>query len=203
MDDVSRFQKITNIARELLDKGQAQNMQGAMRLAEKQLNAGEGAAHPAPEPIQPAETAAPEQTAPAEYPTPRPAAPRQAPDPVASPAQNPDELGQIHVKMNKIIETVNAQTSQIQKFENKINSIIADLAAMKDEIRRLKENPVTAPPLKPKQASAGQTQFKEESKPATASAEVKSSGSGVGHVRSGNYGSDDVSIEKFFYYGHK
>ena len=224
MDDVSRFQKITSIAREMIEKGQASSMQEAMRIAEKQIDepheeapakiapvesdqkiTPETAPPVEPAPEQQAEQPAPD--APAEHPAPEQPAPTAQPAPVpeAKPPENvQSEIGQQTVMINKIVGTVNAQTEKIQDIEKKMNAIIADLAGLKDEIRRLKENPVTAPPLKPKAASAGQTQFKEEANPATAAAEVKSESKGSGgHVRSGAYNSDDVSIEKFFYYGNR
>ena len=55
--------------------------------------------------------------------------------------------------------------------------------------------------MKKKDSEQGQTQFKQESVPSQPTAQKKPDGSG--HVRSGNYNSDDVSIEKVFYCGGK
>ena len=83
-----------------------------------------------------------------------------------------------------------------------MQSLIADVTSLKEEIQKLKNSPVT-PPMKPKQEQAGQTQFKQEAQPAPAPKPEEKKKEGSGHARTGNYNPDDVSIEKFFYYGHK
>ena len=101
--------------------------------------------------------------------------------------------------LSRMTAVVNSHTNQFQGINSsindlgaKMNGIIAEISSIKQEIGRLKENPVT-PPLKPKDVKVGQTQFREPS--------ATPQGSEGGHVRTGKYNPDDVSIEKFFYYG--
>ncbi len=104
--------------------------------------------------------------------------------------------------ISRLTDTINLHSKQMQDMDDKINRLIAEFSSVKTELAKLKESPV-APPLNPKTVKTGQTQFKQESAPVqTVNSTVKKP-SGNGHARTGNYKPDDVSIEKFFYFGHK
>jgi len=185
MDDASKLQRINNLARELMKHGQARSMEEAVHKATQQVES--GSAMPAPEPpIFPAPEPAiePEQ----------PRVSEAIPEPPATPAQ-PAQPGQIPREV--VMATLTDHTKKIEELNNKINRLIAELTELKEDIRKLKESPVT-PPLKPKEAKQGQTQFKQAAPPQPAEEKKKE-----GHARTGNYKPDDVAIEKFFYYGSR
>jgi septum formation inhibitor MinC len=102
--------------------------------------------------------------------------------------------------IGSITNAVNSQAKQITEISNKINSLIMEISSIKEEIKKLKDSPVT-PPLKQKDVREGQTQFKQEVPTPPSPPQAQQSMSG--HVRSGNYKPDDVSIEKFFYFGNR
>ncbi|MFH1063923.1 MAG: hypothetical protein V1729_02490 [Candidatus Woesearchaeota archaeon] len=99
-----------------------------------------------------------------------------------------------------ILSRVDAHSVRIDDLNGKLISLIAEIAGLKEEVRNLRENPVVAPPLKPKMTREGQTQFRPEPTPVKP---AEGRPKGDGHARTGNFNSADVSIEKFFYYGHK
>ena len=116
-------------------------------------------------------------------------------------------------KLSTIINVHTNQLSEVGSTGDKFNKLVAEIAEIKTELKKLKESPVMPAPN-----SKGQTSFKPSSPPPApqtpqppeggraeeakqADAPPKQQGSG--HARSGNYQSDDVSIEKFFYYGGK
>jgi DNA polymerase III gamma/tau subunit len=104
--------------------------------------------------------------------------------------------------LSSLTTTVNNQAKQIEDVTNKINALISEISGLKEELRKIKESPVTSAPLPKKEAKQGQTQFKTEAAPAPAPApEPEKKTEGGGHARSGDYKPEDVSVEKFFYYG--
>lgn len=128
--------------------------------------------------------------------------PETVSEPVPAPEPTPVETIQTvtdaGTDVSHITSKVDAHAVRIDELHGKITSLIAEMTGLKEELRKLKENPVVAPPLKPKAAKEGQTQFKSEPQPVKP-AEGKPSGDG--HARTGNFNPDDVSIEKFFYCG--
>ncbi len=84
-------------------------------------------------------------------------------------------------------------------MNNKINGLIAEITSLKQTVEMLQNSPVT-PPLKHKAAESGQTQFKQESSPAPTEQKPVA---GNNHARTGNFKPEDVSVEKFFYYGQR
>ena len=194
MDDISLFQKVSNLARELMKHGQAQTMDEAMRMAKQQLESGLVSEFVAMKAAAPAPTIA------EQLPEVKAEVKLQAPSGDVSSADIMRAVEQLVSEQQSIISRmagiINTHTNQMQTMSNKINGIIAELTAMKEEIKQIKESPLS--PAKQKAAPAGQTQFKPEAAPAPAQSGFNS---GVGHARSGNYKPEDVSIEKFFYYG--
>jgi hypothetical protein len=198
MDDLSKLQKISNLARELMRHGQAQTMDIAMKLAKQQLESGtvsEYVSAPGAAPAASIQPAAPLPEVAAEVSLPKQEG--ASSEDIVRAVEN--LVGEQQTVLSRMTNVVNSHTNQFQGLSSsiselgaKMNGIIAEIASLKQEIGRLKESPVT-PPLRPKEAKQGQTQFKE---PSTAPA----GGEGP-HVRSGKYTPDDVSIEKFFYYG--
>jgi len=198
MDDLSKLQKISNLARELMRHGQAQTMDIAMKMAKQQLESGmvsEYVSVPGGAPATSAPTAAPLPEVSAEV-----SIPMQEGTSNEEIVRAVEKLvGEQQTVLSRMTTVVNSHTNQFQGFNSKLNelsaqitSIIAEISSMKQEMSRMKENPVTSP-LKPKEMKQGQTQFKEPS--------AAPQGSEGGHVRTGKYNPDDVSIEKFFYYG--
>ena len=198
MDDVSKIQNINNLARELMKHGQASSMEEAIKMATQQVELGQAPSfeggeqpqeEPAPEPL-------PEMSENVEMPAP------------AEGEGHGDALHQMRqvldgqqTGLSRMTNTINALTDQQQKMNEKVNMLIGEITSLKEEVSRLKESPVT-PPLRPKAAKEGQTQFKAESTPPPAPEPPKKE-DGSGHARSGNYKPGDVSVEKFFYYGNK
>jgi hypothetical protein len=198
MDDFSNIQKINTIARELMRHNQASSMDEAIRMATSQVESGNipqflpsggssggHAAEHLPE--------------------------MQESVMLPKEGVSSDEIiraveslvaGQ-QTAVSRMTNVVNAHSGQIQLFSDKINGLIAEIASLKDELRKLKENPVMPPPMKQKDAKEGQTQFKPGMEIPSTSVRPPPEASGSGHARTGNFKPDDVSIEKFFYYGKR
>ncbi|MFC1742247.1 hypothetical protein ACFL3V_06960 [Nanoarchaeota archaeon] len=223
MDDVSKLQKINNLARELMSHGQASSMEEATRIAVQQIE-GEGMAAGSGEVAAeaPAVEGMPEAPAPAEGVPEVPAAEGASDAPVVEQLEEVSEnvdmprpedvssedlmhrfqdvVSSQQSAVSRMTNVINAQGKRMDDLNNKVNSLIAEIASLKDELRKVKENPVVAPPLKPKAAKEGQTQFK-ESQPAPTPEQKHPDASG--HARSGNYKPEDVAVDKVFYYGNR
>lgn len=213
MDDISRIQKVNSLARELMKHGQASSMEQAIRLAMQQVESGASdfmsniQSCQIPEPPSPGGFICSQDVFSAAASS---AAAFPAVDqPVTAPASSAefDNFHALHNLVSKqqnvvgsMANAVNYQAKQISDINNKINILITEISALKEEIKKLKDSPVT-PPLKQKDAKEGQTQFKQEipTPPSPPHGQQPMSG----HVRSGNYKPDDVSIEKFFYFGNR
>ncbi len=206
MDDISKLQKINQVARELMKHGQAQSMDEAVKKATAQV---EGGSVLQQAPVQPA-VEMPEAPEPEEEqtheddqmsegtPEPEPAAQVEMPR-MEGGADMSRIIDQQQSIISSMTNAVNAHSRQMDDMNNKINGLIAELTSMKSELQTMKESPVS-PPMKKRDAEHGQTQFKQE---AAQPAEGEKKPKGEGHARTGNYNPDDVSIEKFFYYGGK
>ena len=197
MDDISKLQKINELARELMKHGQAQSMEEAVKKATEQIYGGDVSEQvpEAPSPDEPVQVAEP--------------LPEVLEHADTSPEHTSDgdrlssvdnKVSQQQTILSRMTIAVNANTQQLNVIESKINGLIAELTTIKSELNNIKESPVS-PPMKKKDSEQGQTQFKHESVPPQPTQTRKPDG--TGHVRSGNYTSDDVSIEKVFYYGGK
>lgn len=190
MDDISKLQKINNIARELMKHGQVQSMEEAVRKATEQIDGG-SVFEPVPTPETPAPVTEPlsvvEEHTEAESDGDRLLAINNL-------------VSQQQTILSKMTNAVNAHTQQLSAIEGKINGLIAELTTIKSEIETIKESPVS-PPMKKKDSEQGQTQFKQESPSPQSTAGNKPDGSG--HARTGNYNPEDVSIDKVFYCGGK
>ncbi len=192
MDDISKFQKISNLARELMKHGQSTTMDDAMRKAAQQVESG------AADLVSPAVTMQAESLPPV-----------QESFTVSSNVPQ-DELmrefeklvGQQQTTLSKMTSIVNVHGEQMRDLSLKIMSMLTDLADLKEQVKNLKENPVVSPPLKNKDAKEGQTQFKPGSEIPSHSVRPQPTTS-TAHARSGSYKSEDVSIEKFFYFGNR
>ncbi|MBW2997218.1 hypothetical protein KY349_02660 [Candidatus Woesearchaeota archaeon] len=207
MDDVSKLQKINSVARELMKHGQASSMEEAVQKATQQVESG-GVLEQQPMQEQPAEQQPEEAPAPEmqgeEQPQEQEVEVQQAePEPAPEPAPEMHEEQHSEPVEQPQPEAQSTDVAQrLAEMDNKINGLIAEMTALKDEIRRLKESPVT-PPLKPKQAKEGQTQFKQDPAPPPPPKQEGEENKGEGHARSGHYKPGDVSVEKFFYYGNR
>jgi len=102
--------------------------------------------------------------------------------------------------LSQVSTKVDSHAVKIDELHNKITSLITEIAGLKEEVKKLRDSPVVAPPLKPKAAKEGQTQFKADPAPAQGS-DLKPKGDG--HARTGHYTPADVSIEKVFYCGNR
>ncbi|MBW2963840.1 hypothetical protein KY363_00115 [Candidatus Woesearchaeota archaeon] len=193
MDDFSKLQKINSVARELMKHGQASSMDEAMRLATQQVESGITIMPEAPSP----ETKAAE--------IPEPAESVELPESSSASTEeiiNSVEriIGAQQTTVSRMTVTVNTQTRQIADLTAKMNMLITEMAGLKEDIKRFKENPVVQPPLPKKQAAEGQTQFKPGQEIPSNSVKPQPEQSS-GHARTGSFKPEDVSIEKFFYYG--
>jgi hypothetical protein len=195
MDDFSKIQKINTIARELMRHSQASSMEEAIRMATTQVESGDIPQYLPGDSASRGASPGAEQLA-------------EMPESVELPKEGVSSDDMIRAVENlvagqqtavsRMITVVNTHTSQMQGMGERVNGLIAEIASLKEEVRRLKENPVTPPPMRQKDAKEGQTQFKPE--PQAAASSGQPSG---GHARTGNFKPDDVSIEKFFYYGKR
>ena len=201
MDDISKLQKINSVARELMKHGQASSMDEAVQKATQQIESGSVLEQqPMQEQAQAQEQPMEQQQEPAQEQAVEEARPESAPEPEPAPDMQEHPAEQVMEQPQPEAQSPDV-AQKLAEMDNKINGLIAEMTVLKDEFRKLKESPVT-PPLKPKQAKEGQTQFKQESQPAPAPKPATEERS-EGHARSGKYKPDDVSIEKFFYYGNK
>jgi len=220
MDDVSKVQQINNLARELMKHGQANSMEDAIKKAQDQVEGGAAPAAPMPEAPQPPaqegggqQEGQPEQQQPPAEGEAAPAEHVEVPENVEVKAEEgasaedimrkfEDVVGRQQSAVSSVTNAVNAHTKQFEEMNAKINGLIAEMTSLKQAVEKLANSPVT-PPLKPKAAESGQTQFKQEGAPAPTPAPEQKPASGGGHARTGNFNPDDVSIEKFFYYGNR
>lgn len=197
VDDLSKFQKISNLARELMRHGQASTMDVAMKMAQQQVESGmvsEFVAMKSAQPAAPVADQLPEVKAEVKL---------QAPEADAGSADILRAVENLVSEQQSIISrmagVINTHTNQMQAMSNKINGIIAEITSMKEELNKIKESPV-APSMK--KAQPGQTQFKPEIVGAPPQSQQSAPpAAGVSHARTGTYKPEDVSIEKFFYYG--
>jgi hypothetical protein len=205
MDDVSKIQKINNLARELMKHGQANSMEDAMRMASEQVESG-SAPQDSAERVDPSEIEMPEATA--SEGTAEPVQEVQAESAGAVEEVQAEAPAVENAAVESVAASQPAESSadddvmrKLEELSAKLTSVIAEVVSLKEDVRKLKESPVT-PPLPKKEAKEGQTQFKQEGTPAAAPEPKKEEKpAGEGHVRSGKYNPEDVSIEKFFYYG--
>ena len=110
-------------------------------------------------------------------------------------SQSADNLApkeQDMIELRKIKSALDSQANTINNMAGKINEMVTEFNRLNEEINRLKTIQVPSASAAPekKQAKGTQTQFR-------AQPEEKKEG----HARSGNYNSDDVSVEKIFYSG--
>lgn len=193
MDDFSKLQKINSVARELMKHDQASSMDEAMRLAIQQVESGITILPEAPSPDTKAEQI-PELSETVEMPESSGASTEEIIRSVER------IIGTQQTTVSRVTVTVNTQARQIADLTAKINMLITEMAGLKEDMKRIRENPVTAPPLPKKQASEGQTQFKPGQEIPSNSVKPQAETSS-GHARTGLFKPEDVSIEKFFYYG--
>jgi len=193
MDDLSKFQKMSNLARELMKHGQAVTMDQAMSMAKQQIEAGMVSEFVPSAPSAPVAEQLPEVRT--EVKLAAPTGDVASSEIMRAVEQLVSEQQSIIARMAGIINT---HTNQMQTMSGKINGIIAEITSMKEELKGMKESPISQSPKRTIQQ--GQTQFKPEVSQAAASAPAAAS-TGSGHARTGNFKPEDVSIEKFFYYG--
>ena len=200
MNDASRIQQINNMARELMKHGQASTMDDAMKKAQAQLNGQPGGRIPAPA----VSLSNPSSEAPKNFSSDSHLAGADisqngsgSSDACCDDAmknQVMDTISKHQTTLSHIVNTVNMHSESIEKFDAKLNSLIQDIADLKQKVQRLGQRPADPQPVK----EAGPA-VNVQTAPEQKSQQAQSGG----HVRSGNYKSDDVSIEKFFYFGHK
>ncbi len=201
MVDFSKLQKISNLARELMKHGQASSMEQAMKMASEQIESGNVPEYVSAEPAQSKESETIEVQ-----------------EEVSMPEIDDDtdhmelfkKLEEIVsrqqstiAKLSTIANVHTNQLSDLTEMSGRFNSLVNDLTQLKEKVQKLEESPVM-----PKKKEGGQTTFKPTTPPAqqapeSAEQSAPAQPKGDGHARSGNYQSDDVSIEKFFYYGGK
>jgi hypothetical protein len=189
MDDLSKFQKISSLARELMKHGQAQTMDEAMKLATQQVESGnipvymEGSAPAKIEAI--------------------PEVPEEIKLVKPSEAPNDAIIEQIEklisgqqTTLSRMTGVVNAHTSQIQATSAQITQLLAEISQLREDVKKIKESPV-APALPKRDAVQGQTQFKPGSEIPSTSVRPTHEAP-TSHARTGSFKPEDVSIEKFF-----
>ncbi len=219
MVDFSKLQKISNIARELMKHGQANSMDEAMRIASEQVENGTVPEYMETTPATP--------TASIEVPTMESVSndnvsndnvsnDNVSSENASAEVQVEQTVAPADADLQRVTHIINQQQSTIAKLstvlnvhtnqlnevaglKTKFNQLLKELTELKEEVGKIKRSPMTPAP-----SASGQTTFKA---PKTAAPEQPASPptkpQGTGHARSGNYVSDDVSIEKFFYFGGK
>lgn len=200
MDDFSKIQKINTVARELMRHNQASSMDQAIRMATTQVESGDIPQYLPGDSSSGSMPAGTDQLP-------------EMPESAVLPKEgtNDDIIRAVEAlvagqqtAVSRMTNVINAHTSQMQGISEKMNMIIAEIASFKDELRRLKENPVTQPAMKQRDTKEGQTQFKPGSEiPSTSVRPPPENTNSSGHARTGNFQPSDVSIEKFFYYGNR
>ncbi len=209
MVDFSKLQKVSNLARELMKHGQANSMDEAMKMASQQIESGNvpeyvdieapspGSESPVPPTSQGSSSSVvsdvPEKVALPEI------KPESGSDEVLKKLEDVISQQQSNIaKLSGIINTHTNQLNEVYPLVSKFNGLIAEIAELKAMVKKLQESPMMPAPDK-----KGQTVFKPSSPPKPPQDSSSQRPSGTGHARSGNYQPDDVSIEKFFYYGGK
>ncbi|HII71985.1 TPA: hypothetical protein HA265_04490 [Candidatus Woesearchaeota archaeon] len=206
MVDFSKLQKISNLARELMKHGQANSMDEAMRLASQQVESGnipEYVDAPAPPPSSAGPKMAVEHIDVPDLKMPEVKEGADQGDMVRQLQEIVNRQQSTIAKLSTIINVHTNQLTELGQAGDKFNRLVAEISEIKSDLKKLKESPVMPSP-----GSKGQTSFKPSSPQMPQPPEggrveeiKKSAPTSSGHARSGNYQSEDVSIEKFFYYG--
>jgi hypothetical protein len=183
--DVERIQKINKLALDLMKQGLAQSRDDAIAQAEKTFPGG--------------------QTE--HYHSLRETISESPQDPVASSTQDAPAMSQDMIE--KILQqNTNFLVKKIQEFQEKVASLEREMGSLRNKlkyaelptVKEIVSNRDSPQPSKQHLStqSSEQTLEKLGEHPAATAKSTSES-----HPRTGSFGDDDVSIEKFFYMGSK
>lgn len=190
---IEAYQKITNLARELLRHGEAKSMDEAVRIAEAQYRQNPGVF----------DAQASEQAT-----SPQVMIEEPIVHSVAS-VNDTDGLAQENAMLLRKLQYVTANhTQKIEELDKKLMRMLTDMAEMRDAMRKTAESPIMVPRTAAKTEAADdgsqQAQLKSKHVPIIgAPAGYEASVKPRSHARTGNFKPDDVNIEKFFYFGRR
>ncbi|MBI4739084.1 hypothetical protein HY772_06000 [Candidatus Woesearchaeota archaeon] len=189
MSSIESYQKITNLARELMRHGEAKSMDEAVRIAESQYRL-----NPRIFDTTPVESASASGQGLVQ---------EQIVQSVAS-VNDTSGLAQENAMLLRKLQFVTTNhTQEIDELNKKILRLIQDMAELREAARKAADSPIVVPRVKDDQGGQ-QAQLKAKAVPivgAPAGFEYKEKPKS--HARTGNYNPDDVNIEKFFYFGRR
>lgn len=170
--DIERMQKINNLARELVQRGMAEDMMEATKQAESIINKND----PSISNVMRVDSRNMNASS---------MSSTRKEERQMQPQMNAEQEEEIRLQLRKLTNQLNEQSKLISDLKLNIINVINEINRMKIEPRK------PAVIERPKLAGSDHDQTV-LSKDAT---EVKP------HARTGNYNTEDVSIEKFFYAG--
>ena len=210
--DINKVRQINDLARDLIRHGIAKSMNEAVVMAEKQLSsAAKGTDLPLKSeseedvqdvtqelesqetPTEPVEAS--EQTAVAESVEESGALEQSEVVEQTESVESPESQEGSDMIFKTTVAIVNAHSERLTTTEKKIEDLTNQIKMLREEMTRLSKSPVEV--LKTEKADeepeAAQTTFKPQPEPQKTEP----------NPRSGDFTSDDVDIEKFFYAGPK
>ena len=172
--DVTKLKKVNELARELITKGMAEDSQTATTMAEQMINQNRDNEEKPLSDIK---------------------------DNLEKSEKLPDDSDDDPNAMRKINYQLGQHQSMINEMQDKMNEMIAEFNALQESMKVLKRNVASSGEKQATLAAkdnseSGEGKVKQEKKPAE-----KPSNKGDSNPRSGEYNSDDVSIDKMFYFG--
>ncbi|RME78034.1 hypothetical protein D6774_02385 [Candidatus Woesearchaeota archaeon] len=170
--DIEKLQRVTTLAKEFMHHGMAQSMDDAVTMAEKQIYGTQSVT--------------------------------QIKQGLQSSVVLQEEESSMIVALRKLERVNQTQQRDIASMQQKMNEMIQVINNLESQLNKLKQRPleqkaqqVIKETVQAQQPQQDQTVAQEE--PASQQAEVPRATQG--HARSGNFTSNDVSIEKMFYFG--
>lgn len=174
MGYVEDIQKVNDLARELLNHHMADSLTEAVEKARQMLNKNDIPSVSGDGSVRPAEEKKEEIKV------------EEVKEPMVSQRMNNDEWKQVLAKNNEYI------VEQFKLMKGKLDEAFKEIEKLKEEVKNMD------PPLK--QLMTEPEKKEQPVQQTIAKPEKKEEDS---HPRQGNFGSEDVSIDKIFYFGQK
>ncbi|MBI5398328.1 hypothetical protein HZB03_02590 [Candidatus Woesearchaeota archaeon] len=191
MNSIESYQKITNLARELMRHGEAKSMNEAVRIAEAQYRSNPAVFDTDTIPVESASASGQELVQ------------EQMVQSVASVTDTSGLMQENAMLLHKLQFVTANHTQEIDELNRKVLRLIQEMAEVREAARKAAESPIVMPRAKDDQAGQ-QAQLKANAVPIIgAPAGFEYQAKPKSHARTGNYNPDDVNIEKFFYFGRR
>ncbi|MBT5022579.1 hypothetical protein HOK51_02155 [Candidatus Woesearchaeota archaeon] len=217
--DIDKVRKINDLARDLLRHGMVKSMSEAVQMAEKQLSqAIDGipsvTTNINPEPVVAQETKTEAQNVSPEHSQVMPTQESQSTELSTEPATTTDPTNteptttqQNSESTDLILKTtvsiVNTHSDKLTQMEEHVSHLKQQIEFLKQEVTRLSKNPIEVLSTESKETTQSKENTDAQQEAQTTFKPQPTPPKPAPNPRSGNYNSEDVDIEKFFYSGPK